>query len=64
MSDTAHNIDTAILDELDRSGGDGLGLQKTPSGWWGRPKGKLTPVHYGSLREALIAALGITQEKP
>ena len=53
------DIDPAILDELDRSGGDGLGLQKTPSGWWGMPKGKLTPVHYGSLREALIAALGI-----
>lgn len=52
-------VDSILINHIDAIGADGMGLQKTPTGWWGIPKGTLTPVHYGSLRGALIAATGI-----
>lgn len=53
-------LDSKLLDAIEQRGGDGLGLQKTPAGWWGTPKDKLTSVHFDGLRSALSAALCIT----
>ena len=52
------SLDSNLLNELDAIGGDELGLQKTKTGWWAIPKGKLSPVHYDDLRSAISAALG------
>lgn len=55
------SLDSALLDALNASGGEGLGLHKTEAGWWCKPKHKLTANHYPDLRAALIVAFDIEQ---